>query len=188
LAVYTGLRKSSLYALTWGDVDFEHGTLTSLKSKNDLPQMFELQTSLAKLLALWFEYQGRPKPKAAIVSLVDCDERGDREGEMLREDLTTAGINRQSLHERKPNSSPIRFHDLRATFVTWAMREGRGDGWISDRTGHLTPEMRTRYARAARTLLDLNYQPFPDLSEAIPDLLKRRDNVVSLDASRSRRP
>lgn len=58
LATYTGLRKSSLYALTWGDVDFEHGTLTSLKSKNDLPQMFEVQPSLAKLLALWFEYRG----------------------------------------------------------------------------------------------------------------------------------
>jgi hypothetical protein len=36
--------------------------------------------------------------------------------------------------------------------VTWAMRQGRGDGWISDRTGHLTPEMRGRYARAARVL------------------------------------
>ena len=107
---------------------------------------------------------------------------GEREGETLRDDLTAAGVTREALHDRKPNASPLRFHDLRATFVTWAMREGRGDGWISDRTGHLTPEMRARYARAARTLQDLNYQPFPDISAAIPELLENRDNVISLGA------
>ena len=64
------------------------------------------------------------------------------------------------------------------------MREGRGDGWIADRTGHLTPTMRARYARAARTLMDLNYQPFPDISKAIPELLESKDNVRSLMAAR----
>jgi integrase len=34
LAVYTGLRKSSLYALTWDCVDFQHGTLTSVESQD----------------------------------------------------------------------------------------------------------------------------------------------------------
>ncbi len=182
LAVYTGLRKGSLYALTWGGVDFEHGTLTSLKSKTGLPQMFEVQSSLAKLLAHWFEHQGRPKSNMPIVVATDIEKRGEREGETLRDDLTAAGVTREALHDRKPNASPLRFHDLRATFVTWAMREGRGDGWISDRTGHLTPEMRARYARAARTLQDLNYQPFPDISAAIPELLENRDNVISLGA------
>lgn len=78
---------------------------------------------------------------------------------------------------------PMRFHDLRATFVTWAMREGRGDGWISDRTGHLTPEMRSRYARAARTLSDLDYVPFPDLSKSIPELAALPSNVVPIKRS-----
>ncbi|MES1185119.1 MAG: hypothetical protein ABUL60_15005, partial [Myxococcales bacterium] len=33
-----------------------------------------------------------------------------------------------------------------------------------------TPQMRARYARAARTLADLSYDPFPDLAKAIPEL------------------
>jgi hypothetical protein len=47
--------------------------------------------------------------------------------------------------------------------------------------------MRGRYARAARTLQDLSYQPFPDIGEALPELLEKRDKVVSLDAARGRR-
>jgi hypothetical protein len=47
--------------------------------------------------------------------------------------------------------------------------------------------MLDRYDRAARTLEELRYVPFPDISEAIPELLEPRDNVVSLAASRARR-
>jgi hypothetical protein len=60
------------------------------------------------------------------------------------------------------------------------MREGRGDGWISDRTGHLTPEMRLRYSRAARTLSDLDYKPFPEIGKAIPELGDLPMNVISI--------
>lgn len=185
LAVYTGLRKGSLFALTWGGLDFEHGTLTSLESKTGLPQMFESNASLMKLLAAWFEYQGRPKASASLICPDDMHCTPEKEAQALREDLTSAGITRSALLERARNVERLRFHDLRATFVTWAMREGRGEGWIADRTGHLTPEMRARYARAARTLMDLNYVPFPDVSAAIPELLEPRDNVVSINASKA---
>ena len=159
LAVYTGLRKGSLYALTWGGLDFEHGTMTSLKSKTGLPQMFEANACMMKLLAAWFDYQGRPKSSLPVVT--DIEYKEEREAEALRDDLAAAGITRAALFERAPNVEPLRFHDLRATFVTWAMREGRGEGWISDRTGHLTPEMRARYARAARTLMRPKVCPLP---------------------------
>jgi hypothetical protein len=69
---------------------------------------------------------------------------------------------------------------MRGTFVTWARRQGRGEGWITDRTGHLTPEMVERYNRAARTLADLKYEPFPDITGAIPELTEGRDNVVPI--------
>ena len=47
--------------------------------------------------------------------------------------------------------------------------------------------MRARYTRAARTLQDLNYKPFPDVSKAIPELLERHDNVVSLKAAKGKK-
>jgi hypothetical protein len=69
---------------------------------------------------------------------------------------------------------------MRATFVTWARRAGKGTGWIADRTGHLTEEVMRRYERGARMLADLKYQPFPDLSEALPELSKDMSNVARL--------
>jgi integrase len=185
LAVYTGLRKGSLFALTWGGIDFENGTLTSLKSKTGLPQLFEIPGTLLELLARWYEQCGRPGKGTLIVRGVDV--RAEREAEALRDDLRAAGVQREALvGATADNVEPLRFHDLRATFVTWAMREGKGDGWISDRTGHLTPEMRARYARAARILADLKYEPFPSLDRSVPELWELPDNVRSIATGRRR--
>jgi len=187
LAVYTGLRKGSLLALTWGGIDFENGTLTSLRSKTGLPQLFEIPESLLDVLSRWFERCGRPSKTARIVR--DVGVRAEREAEALRDDLKAAGVKREALvgAELAENVEPLRFHDLRATFVTWAMRQGKGDGWISDRTGHLTPEMRARYARAARVLADLKYEPFPSLEKSIPELWELPDNVRSIVTARKSR-
>jgi integrase len=87
---------------------------------------------------------------------------------VLRDDLVEAKVDRPTLlGEGGDNVQALRFHDLRATFVTWAMREGRGDGWISDRTGHLTPEMRQRCARRALAVRP-RLQAFPRLGEGDP--------------------
>jgi len=84
------------------------------------------------------------------------------------------------LPQLKVVQEPLPFHDLRATFVTWA----KGDGWISDRTGHLTPEMIERYSRAERTLADLKIEPFPELAGKIPELAKvRLDGVPEGDGA-----
>jgi integrase len=181
LAVYTGLRTGSLYALTWAGVDFDHGTLTSLHSKTGLPQLFEIPATLLDLLARWFEFQGRPAKAINVVQGIEV--RAEREAMALRDDLAAAGVTRHAAGEAD-NVQPLRFHDLRATFVTWAMRQGRGDGWISDRTGHLTPEMRGRYARAARVLADLRYEPFPALEGSIPELWDAPGNVRSIATAR----
>jgi integrase len=78
------------------------------------------------------------------------------------------------------NVERLRFHDARATFVTWARRAGHGWGWIRDRTGHLTPAMMAQYDRGARTLADLKYEPFPDVSGVLPELSDQGANVFRL--------
>lgn len=167
LAVYTGLRKQSLYALTWYMVDFGHGTLTSLVSKTGLAQMFEVSSGVQWMLRRWRATSPHSRDADYIVR---CPHKRDDEAFRLRSDLQLAGVDRRSLYERTPNVEPLRFHDLRATFVTWAKRAGHGDGWISDRTGHLSAQMIDRYNRAARTLADLKIDPFPSLVGAIPEL------------------
>lgn len=183
LATYTGLRKGSLGALTWGSFDFENGTIVSLESKTGLPQIFAQSDStlpgmesLMVLLKRWHEHCGCPPPSAPIVPDLGC--REGREAETLRDDLKAAGVARALLFISSAHVEPLRFHDLRATLVTWARRAGKGRGWISDRTGHLTDEMMRRYDRGARMLADLKYPPFPDLSSAVPELSEDLPNVV----------
>lgn len=189
LANYTGLRKGSLAALTWGSVDFEHGTITSLESKTELPQIFAQADpaipglrSLMVVLKRWHELQGAPPAHEVIVRDHGCKPR--REAQTLRADLKAAGVTRELLFSKARNVEPLRFHDTRATFVTWARRAGKGRGWISDRTGHLDDAQMDRYDRQARSLADLDYAPFPDIATAVPELANDLANVTRLDAHR----
>jgi integrase len=50
----------------------------------------------------------------------------------------------------------IRVHDLRGTFVTVSLANGKSESWISDRTGHRSSLMIARYKRMARTLDELH--------------------------------
>lgn len=174
LAVYTGLRKSSLYALTWASIDLENRTLTSLVSKTELAQMFEIPAGLVAVLRAWRARCGEPALDSPVLRHLKIERGKGGEAEALRADLRLAGVTRAALFQVEENVEPLRFHDLRATFVTWAKRAGKGDGWIADRTGHLTSEMVDRYTRAARTLADLRLEPFPELDGAIPELAASR--------------
>jgi integrase len=167
LATYTGLRRGSLLALRWSDVDFEHGTVTSRTSKTGLAVMFSLTTDVLALLRAWRERCGHGKKGDLVVV---APPQPSRLAKYLRRDLARAGVHRAGIYHREASVQPLRFHDLRATFVTWAKRAGKGDGWVSDRTGHLTGAMLRRYDRAARTLADLNISPFPDVTGRFPDL------------------
>jgi integrase len=177
LAVYTGLRRGSIAALRWSGADLAHRTLTSLESKTGLPQLFEIRADLVDVLSRWHEAAGGPAPAEPIVTLPS-----DRTAEVLRDDLRLAGVDRGVLFGGDPKVQPLRFHDLRATFITWARREGRGWGWISDRSGHVTPSQMERYNRAARTLTDLQIVPFPTLEGVIPELRDAPSNLVRLNA------
>jgi hypothetical protein len=126
------------------------------------------------MLAAWREYCGKPESSAPLFRGVGV---GPHLFAMtLRDDLRASGVTRPELFvDSNQKIEPLRFHDTRSTFVTWAKRDGRGQGWIVDRTGHLDDDMVARYTRAARTLADLRIVPFPDLTSAIPELAPASD-------------
>ncbi|HMI85118.1 MAG TPA: tyrosine-type recombinase/integrase [Polyangiaceae bacterium] len=169
LAVFTGLRKGNLYGLRWRDIDFVNGTITVPRTKTGRGLFFDVNAGLLGVLRAWKRLSGDPVVEALVIRDVGC-ERG-REAQTLRDDLAKVGVIRADLHiEDDPEREPLRFHDLRATFVTWAKRAERPDDWIRSRTGHVDDDMLERYARAAKVLADLRYEPFPDISGAIPEL------------------
>ena len=172
VATYTGQRKGSLFALRWKHVDFDHGTLASFKTKTGRAQYFVADPGLMTVLKAWKALRGNPSDDDALVTLPELGYPINEMAVALRTDLKAVGVTRALLFEDEaPNVEPLRFHDLRSTFCTWARRAGKSDAWISERTGHdLDGNMISRYDRGATTLEDLAYAPFPDISRAIPEL------------------
>ena len=184
VATYTGLRKSSLYALRWKGIDFEHGTISALRVKgkhhveagehevetSGRPILSRGDPSLMVLVKAWWEHCKKPGAHMRVVRDVGLERNHDEAG-VLRKDLRRVGVTREILFSDAPNVQALRFHDFRSTFCTWARRAGKSDVWIAERTGHrLTGAMIDRYTRQAQTLEDLDYEPFPDISVAIPEL------------------
>jgi len=189
LAIYTGQRRGSLFAQTWKHVDFDHGTLASFKTKTGRAQYFVADPGLLTVLEAWHTHKGKPDDDALIVPPppIVTNDKGEKSADYvgselgiepkrlanaLRDDLAAVGITRSILFDDKvENVEPLRFHDLRSTFCTWARRAGKTDSWISERTGHdVTGKMIARYDRGAQTLVDLQYAPFPNIARAIPEL------------------
>jgi len=65
--------------------------------------------------------------------------------------LERAELKRPQLFELTESRRHIVVHDLRATFVTVSLAEGKSEAWITDRTGHTSSTMLYKYKRAART-------------------------------------
>jgi integrase len=94
----------------------------------------------------------------------------DRLAERLRAHLWLADVRREELHNTGTNRRQLRAHDLRGTFVTLALANGRSETWVADRTGHTSSLMINRYRRAARSALELGLGVLTPLDEAIPEL------------------
>ncbi len=92
---------------------------------------------------------------------------------LLREHLTTIGLDKErpELFTSTAERRRIRVHDLRGTFVTINLANGKSESWISDRTGHRSSVMLARYKRTARTFAELHVGTLTPLDEALPDLL-----------------
>jgi integrase len=88
----------------------------------------------------------------------------------LRADLNTAGVTRAELFERSAVRRPVRVHDLRATFVTISLANGKSETWVADRTGHRSSAMINRYRRQARTWAELGLDELSALDRALPEL------------------
>lgn len=195
LATYTGLRKGSIQVRArrqrgdlnesdeqikrylWSSIDLEHSTVMSLVNKNGRPQLTDQLDdnlpglgSLIELLRRWREYKEWPPDSAPVIETLHCRRR--QEAATLRQDLLIAGVTRGALFANTDEIQALRFHDLRATFVTWAKRAGKNDGWIKHRTGHITDSIMERYNREANSVSELRLKPgpFPDISTVIPEL------------------
>jgi len=167
-----GLRVSELLDLTWSDVDLERGLLTLDQNKTAEPRAWAMDPAVVRALTRWRRKFVPLAPTTSPILKNAAGETIDRYGvaERLRAYLQAAGVTRSQLFEANDNRIPLRAHDLRATFVTLSLAQGRSEAWITDRTGHKSSQMTYRYKRAARTHAELNLGALAPLDEVIPEL------------------
>jgi integrase len=165
-----GLRLGEALALRWTDVDLERGTVRLDENKTEDPRMWALDLGVAEALRRWKRACPPSADDALVFERAEAELDGTHAAGTFRHDLRVAGVKRKELFEKKATRQPIRVHDLRATFVTLALAAGKTERWVTDRTGHRSSQMLSRYARSARTWEELGFVAMLPLADAIPDL------------------
>ena len=164
-----GLRRGELGALRWRDLDLERGRIRLDENKTDDPRSWALDPGVARALQAWRErFAPNAEPDDHVFAEEGTPLYVDQLAAALQGDLEAAGVDRAELFERSAHRRPIRVHDLRATFVTVALANGKTETWVADRTGHRSSVMLNAYRRAARTWAELDLGALTPLDSAIP--------------------
>lgn len=166
-----GMREGEALALTWGDVDLAHGMIKLDQNKTDDPRAWALDPGVARALTV---YRKHFAPEAEPSEPVFIQRSKWGLAETFRTHLERAGVKaeRPELFVRNASRQPIRVHDLRGTFVTLALANGRPESWVMARTGHRSSQMVNRYRRIATSFAELNLGELAPLDTALPELVQ----------------
>jgi integrase len=194
-----GMREGEAMGLRWRDVDLQRGAVKLDENKTDDPRAWALSPGVTVALTAWRARQDAAEKKRVEAVRAKGEhvkeptgaereaERGarfvfaDEDGRALRADsladrfrdaLHAAGVTRAELFETRGGRMKIRVHDLRATFVTLSLANGKTEAWVSARTGHRSSAMLNRYRRAATKVEELALGDLRPLDVAIPELTR----------------
>lgn len=157
-----GLRCEEALSLRWQHLDLVRGSIRVDINKTDDPRAWALDPGVVKALLSWKAQHPDADPGDRVFS-----EAPTRLASRFRGYLKIAGVKRAELFERTDVRRPIRAHDLRATFVTVNLANGKTESWICDRTGHSSSSMVNRYRRSARAHSELGQGNLTPLDEAL---------------------
>jgi integrase len=176
-----GARVGEVRGVQLYELDLEHGWGHLDETKNGRPKDWPLQPGTLEALK---RYRDRFMPSRGPRAFVFAQADGTlldpfTLAENLRDRIRRAGIARPQLYLRNENRLALRVHDLRASFVTVALANGKTESWVADRTGHLSSQMINRYKRWARGHQEQSLGDWVPLHVAIPELADRADHTAS---------
>ncbi len=158
-----GMRISELWDSEWDQWNLAEGIFTTRKTKTGDPRFWALRPDVAIAMREWKKTRGDRRPFVGLEKLTTKVDLA----RAFRAWLKLAGVTREELHVSTEHTGAMRAHDMRATFVTMSLAEGRGDTWIRDRTAHKSTSMVDRYRRHARQVAELRMGSLVDLSAAL---------------------
>ncbi|HEY6056196.1 MAG TPA: hypothetical protein VIU86_19860 [Gaiellaceae bacterium] len=153
--------------LPWKAFDLERGIVNTAVTKTGEVRSWKLFPGTREALVAYRKGLGDPAATTLVFPLLS----DTAEAEIFRANLRLAGIERPELFETAEGRGAIRFHDLRASFITIALAMGRTEAWITDRTGHTTSQMLYRYKRKARLAAELGDWTPLDVALGLVDAL-----------------
>lgn len=151
--------------------DLVRGVIRLDENKTDDPRAWVLDPGVVRALRVYLE-RYRPNAKPGDLMFLDADGEAysSKLARRLRSALKKAKVDRTELHDGAENRRRLRAHDLRATFTTLSLANGKSETWVADRTGHRSSAMINRYRRAARSAMELGLGTLAPLYLAIPEL------------------
>jgi integrase len=166
VAVYAYARAGELEALTWNDVDPEHGVIQINKAidretgevkstKSGETRRIPIEPALRPLLERLREERGGDR----VLWMPDNEDRAA----LLREHLAQAEVRRADLFADNDRQKHVTFHDLRATGITWMAVRGDDPLRIKQRAGHSAFSTTEMYIREAENLAAGFGDVFPKL-------------------------
>ena len=126
LAMHTGMRRSEILALRWGDVDLRRRTITLSHTKNNERRVIPINDTVAAALRAW--------PRIVGSDAIFPDLNGP---------MVTRAFERACRKADVPN---LRLHDLRHTFASYLAMGGCNLRAIQQLLGHKDLRMTARYA------------------------------------------
>lgn len=190
LAIYTFMRAGELRVLRWEDVDLQHATIhvhraydrTTGQAKSTKANIARTLPIHPAILPLLTEMHREAAGRGLVIELPSETNMS----RMMRRYLERAGLSRAALFSLEETRRPIRFHDLRATGLTWLAVQGSKPLEIQELAGHSDFSTTKRYLRIARAVGGPSFgTPFPflELTDAQKDESLHSDAAQAFDSS-----
>lgn len=140
LSLYSGMRLGEIFAVKWSDVDFEHGIITILDSKNGESRPVFITDPIKAILAALT--QGAPGSNIFTTS-----EGGAVHflSNSFGRAVDEIGLN----HGITDRRQKVTFHTLRHTYASWAVMAGVPLYQVGKALGHKSTAMTERYSHLA---------------------------------------
>lgn len=140
LSLYSGMRLGEIFALKWSDVDFEHGIITILDSKNGESRPVFVTEPIKAILA-----ELAPGPPGS--NLFTTSDGGSIQflSNSFGRAVDEIGLNNGITDRRQK----VTFHTLRHTYASWAVMAGVPLYQVGKALGHKSTAMTERYSHLA---------------------------------------
>ena len=146
-----GPRYSEAIALTWADVDLDHGVVTLTQNKTNDPRAWSLAPDVAEALTAWKALtKGKPGQLVFGIRKSASEHQADR----LRADLVKAGVTRTELHNRDQDAArrplPRPTRGVRDLFARRGTKRNVGERSHRAQVQHHDPRVQPPSADVAR--------------------------------------